>query len=379
LSPKFKDSYKEMFSLIESCPGDFVFIKGNEANEAKFGSLGTVECVLGRLDIKNKNGRVYSREFWEKLLQSKEFQYDLKNRRLTGEMDHPEGVNARGKETSHIVTKVWIEGDKVLGWVEVLDSPAGTILYKLLKSGILYGISSRGYGESESKEGVEYIKPGEFVMKGWDFVQDPSTVDGYVKHISQAEGKIIARAVQSFKDPRVSLGRLAPCFESFMPMQKSVPAIHGVAEALSDKVSRMEKENRILRSERDYIRDEMKRLGMLVASLERERDALKDENAKQHTQLQAFVESLAERDTELKRLEGLKVEVKKLESVNEKIKNDFAKTLESTGIAKVQGVRFPEAPVTHHTVELLNGASSRQVGMQEQAQPSRLEKLLERM
>jgi len=356
LSQEYKDSYKEHFLFLEATAGEFAFVKGNEANEAKYNMLGTVECTLGRLGITNRNGRVYSEEFWRELFKSERFLFDLKNRRLTGEMEHPAEVTANGARISHVVTKVWIEGDRVKGWVEIFDTPMGRILETLLRGGVLYGISSRGYGGSENKEGVEYILPNEFVMKGWDFVQDPSTIDGYVHTASPAESKNLERAVQSLKDPRASLGKLVPCFEKFIGASAPSPAIHGVVGTLADKVSGLERENRILRSEREYTKEEI---------------------AKLTAQIKALTESLSEKEKELERLGALKGEVKRLEGDNEKIRSEYARALQrgasSSGGSSPLRASSVSSPV-HHVALIAEGAQGG--NGENRYQSSRLGKLL---
>ena len=82
----------------------------------------------------------------------------VKNRSLIGELDHPENSIVHFDKASHVVTKLWWEGNTLMGEGEVLTTPHGQILQKLLESDISVGISSRGVGNGQTNnEGVLVI------------------------------------------------------------------------------------------------------------------------------------------------------------------------------------------------------------------------------
>ena len=88
------------------------------------------------------------------------------------------------KNASHLVTKMWWEGDNVMGKIEVLDTPSGAILKALVKSGVKLGISSRGMG-SVKQEKDKTIVEDDFQLICFDMVSEPSTPDAY---LSPAKG-----------------------------------------------------------------------------------------------------------------------------------------------------------------------------------------------
>ena len=59
----------------------------------------------------------------------------------SGELDHPESsvVNLQNVR-SHNVTKMWWDGNNLVGDVGSLGTPSGNILKELFKSGITLGI-----------------------------------------------------------------------------------------------------------------------------------------------------------------------------------------------------------------------------------------------
>lgn len=153
------------------------------------GVIAQVKCVGGKVDIKNRNNRVYSRDFWEGLLKDKNFKFDLNNRRLFGEADHPDELNSAPGRVSHLTTRVWVEGDTVWTENDIIATPAGMVVKALLEAKCLLGFSSRGYGDVEYKDEAEHIKKEGFKMKGWDFVMEPSTIGGYVQTLDDDDKK----------------------------------------------------------------------------------------------------------------------------------------------------------------------------------------------
>ena len=80
------------------------------------------------------------------------------SRGLYGELDHPTDSIIHLSNASHVVTKLWWEGNTLMGEGEILPTPSGMILKKLIESGCRIGISSRGVGNGQTNnEGVLVI------------------------------------------------------------------------------------------------------------------------------------------------------------------------------------------------------------------------------
>jgi len=145
-----------------------------------------VSGVLQRAESKNQNGRVYPREILmrEAKKYTKEF---INQKRAMGELDHPESAVVNLKNVSHNVSKMWWEGQNLLGKVEVLSTPAGNILKELFKAGIKLGISSRGMGSvSESSEGDTVEVQKDFELIAFDFVSNPSTHGAFMHPMNES-------------------------------------------------------------------------------------------------------------------------------------------------------------------------------------------------
>jgi hypothetical protein len=138
--------------------------------------------VMQKCDQENGNGRVYSRKILDRELEN--YQKIIDDRRALGELDHPDDSVVNLKNVSHMVTKMWWDGNNVMGKVKVLDTPSGNILKSLVRSGVKLGISSRGLG-STRKESGKTIVEDDFQLICFDFVQEPSTPGAFM----MSEGK----------------------------------------------------------------------------------------------------------------------------------------------------------------------------------------------
>ena len=99
---------------------------------------------LQEADRENGNGRQYPKNILEREI--KNYQKLVEESRALGELDHPETSVVELKNVSHSITKVWWEGNNVMGKCKVLDTPSGKVLKELVNAGVKLGISSRGLG-----------------------------------------------------------------------------------------------------------------------------------------------------------------------------------------------------------------------------------------
>jgi len=133
--------------------------------------------VMQKADALNGNGRVYPRKVLEK--EMKNYQKLVKERRSLGELDHPDDSVVNLKNASHLVTKVWWDGDNVMGKAQVLNTPAGQVLKSLVEAGVRLGISSRGMGSVHESNGDTMVED-DFQLICFDMVSEPSTTGAYM-------------------------------------------------------------------------------------------------------------------------------------------------------------------------------------------------------
>ena len=143
-----------------------------------------VEGILATAEVKNGNGRYYSRDLWEREMQK--YSEQIKQRRAMGELDHPESSIINLKNVSHIISDYWWDGDNVMGKIEILGTPSGQILEALIKNNITLGVSSRGMGSLEQNGNVMEVQD-DFELLCWDFVSTPSNPGSYMSVLR--EGK----------------------------------------------------------------------------------------------------------------------------------------------------------------------------------------------
>jgi len=150
-----------------------------------------VTGVIQRAEAKNQNGRIYPKEILEREIE-KYIEGPVKERRALGELDHPESSVINLQNASHNITKVYWNGDEVMGEVEILSTPSGNILKELFRNGITVGISSRGMGsvKDNMSEGTVEVQD-DFELLCFDFVSTPSTHGAYMTPVGRAlqEGK----------------------------------------------------------------------------------------------------------------------------------------------------------------------------------------------
>ena len=159
-------------------PKGFVLSEGKVSDRG----LPIVEGILATAEIKNGNGRYYSRDLWDREITK--YQKLVKEHRAMGELDHPESSVINLQNVSHNISDMWWDGDHVMGKIEILPTPCGNILKALVESGITVGVSSRGMGSLEDRDGILEVQD-DFELLCWDFVSTPSNPDSYMHLIKE--------------------------------------------------------------------------------------------------------------------------------------------------------------------------------------------------
>ena len=170
--------------LIETIPFNVSPVQLTEGMKAPSGNP-MVEGILATSEVKNGNGRYYSKDLWEREIDK--YMDVVKGNRATGELDHPESTIINLKNVSHIIRQIRWEGDKVIGKIEILPTTSGNILKALIDNNVMVGVSSRGMGSlKEMNEGTLEVQD-DFELLCWDFVSTPSNPGSYMNLVR--EGK----------------------------------------------------------------------------------------------------------------------------------------------------------------------------------------------
>ena len=142
-----------------------------------------IEGVFMQADKKNRNGRIYERSILEGAV-NRYVKEQVNTGRAVGELNHPEGPGINLDKVSHKITELRFEGSDVIGKASILQTPMGKIVEGLLEGGVKLGVSSRGMGSLEQKNGVMQVKK-DFILATVDIVQDPSAPEAFVNGIME--------------------------------------------------------------------------------------------------------------------------------------------------------------------------------------------------
>ena len=145
-----------------------------------------IRGVFMQADIKNRNGRVYPMEVLEKEVQryNKKF---INENRAYGELGHPDGPTVNLERVSHMVTSLKPDGKNFIGEAKILKTPMGEIVKNLMDEGAKLGVSSRGMGSLDQRNGANYVRDDFYLATAADIVADPSAPNAFVEGVM--EGK----------------------------------------------------------------------------------------------------------------------------------------------------------------------------------------------
>ena len=145
-----------------------------------------IKGIFLQADIKNRNGRVYPMEVLEKEVSryNKKF---INENRAYGELGHPEGPTVNLERVSHMVTELYPDGKNFIGEAKIMGTPMGEIVKNIMNEGGKLGVSSRGMGSLNQKNGANYVRDDFYLATAADIVADPSAPNAFVEGIM--EGK----------------------------------------------------------------------------------------------------------------------------------------------------------------------------------------------
>jgi hypothetical protein len=93
---------------------------------------------------------------------------------VLGEADHPDDLQVNLDRVSHMIEKMWMNGQDGYGRLKLLPTPMGNICKTLIENGVKLGVSSRGAGNVN-----ESGKVSDFEIQTVDIVANPSAPDAY--------------------------------------------------------------------------------------------------------------------------------------------------------------------------------------------------------
>lgn len=173
----------------------------------------------------NKNKRIYPYGVLDENV--KKLAPIIESRGLVGELDHPTDSIIHFEKCSHVITKLWWEGNTLMGEGEILNTPHGKILKSLLSDGVRVGISSRGVGNGRSDENGILVIGESYKLITFDAVADPSTYNAFQEKVvgSKKENYAPTTNTTSYSYPttqrKVSKEALIACLSGLVQEEKN--------------------------------------------------------------------------------------------------------------------------------------------------------------
>lgn len=143
-----------------------------------------IEGVFMQAERKNRNGRVYPFNVLSKEVERYNSDYVNKNRAF-GELGHPDSPTINLDRVSHMITKLYPDGNNFIGKAKILDTPNGKIVKSLLDGGASLGVSTRGVGSLKPSNGFQLVQDDFHLATAADIVADPSAPDAFVRGIME--------------------------------------------------------------------------------------------------------------------------------------------------------------------------------------------------
>jgi len=143
-----------------------------------------------------ENKRIYPTALWEREIGKVD--PAMAERKLYGELDHPNDGRTQLSRVSHLVTGLEIQQNGiVLGEAEALDTARGKDLQAMLRAGCKVGVSSRGYGSTRTNEKGEEVVQDDYNLVTFDFVAEPADTTAYPEVFSEDKERTMGTEAQA--------------------------------------------------------------------------------------------------------------------------------------------------------------------------------------
>ena len=154
----------------------------NEATGAQEKSY-YIQGIFSTVNRKNRNGRVYPRQLWEREIEAYQKEINEKTINSLGEWEHPSRTSVDPMKAVMRIQELRMDGDYVIGKAKILDNglPETEQLKALIREGMKIGVSSRGVGKVGPNGIVESFK-----LICYDAVANPSDYNANLNGIRES-------------------------------------------------------------------------------------------------------------------------------------------------------------------------------------------------
>ena len=163
-----------------------------------------IRGVFLQSELRNRNGRVYPKHILEKEVTRYNAEF-INKKRAFGELGHPDGPTVNLERVSHMITKLYPDGNNFIGEAKIMNTPYGKIVKGLIDEGAQLGVSSRGMGSIIQRGGSSYVGNDFYLATAADIVADPSAPDAFVEGIMESKewiwnnGVLVEKSIDAWK------------------------------------------------------------------------------------------------------------------------------------------------------------------------------------
>ena len=145
-----------------------------------------LEGVFLQANIKNRNGRIYPMEVMKPEVERYIREY-VDTHRAFGELQHSNSCEINLEKVSHVIEKIWQDGDYFKARAKILDTPCGRVVKAMIKEGCQLGVSSRALGSVTHKNGADIVGKDFHLVTAADIVFEPSAQTAFPRGIIQED------------------------------------------------------------------------------------------------------------------------------------------------------------------------------------------------
>lgn len=136
--------------------------------------------IFSTIGEKNRNGRVYPRELWEREVKAYQNEIESGSINTLMEFEHPPRTEVDMMQAVAKINKLYIKGNFVMGEAVILNNEKSKQLKCLIDNGVKISVSSRGVGTVEN--GVVT----DFKLITYDIVPNPSDFNATMNGICES-------------------------------------------------------------------------------------------------------------------------------------------------------------------------------------------------
>ena len=253
----------------------FILEKQNQILEASKettseGKEYILKGIAAQFGKENNNNRIY--EEGEYLPHLDYLKDKIKQKRLVGELDHPEKFDISLNNVSHVVEDLMYNKDGRILEIKVrlLDTPAGQIAKRLVDAGVPLSISSRAAGNVGPDKKVQIKK-----IFTYDLVADPGFQDAQLERVYESAGFSHDEVI--YKRQKSVIHNLECVNESFGLKNDDSMRIYNVNgnEEFKKIINKDKNKSTIMESNREFVSAED--LNQYTMFLKKEMEAMKAE------------------------------------------------------------------------------------------------------